>query len=62
MKKIIIAIIFVLIFLWSCYSVFLILDDRNDDTLVIVAKIYWWLIVLIILFMFSYGIVDKIIK
>ncbi len=60
--KIIVAIILVLVILWSGYSMFLILDDRNDDEIVIIAKIYWCLILIAILFMLSYGCVDKIIK
>jgi Na+-driven multidrug efflux pump len=60
--KIIIAIILVLVILWSFYSIYLILDDRVEDSLVITAKAYWWIIMITILFMFSYGIVDKIIK
>lgn len=60
--KIFVAIILVLVILWSGYSMFLIVGDRADDEIVIIARIYWWLILIAILFILSYGFADKIIK
>ena len=66
MLKIFLAILLTLGILWSFYSLFIIADDgsirsyRDYGKLVTLAKIYWWIIILVILFMFSYGIVNKI--
>lgn len=59
MLKIIITIILMSFVLWNIYSLWLILEDEKD-TLVKIAKIYWGLIWLLVLFIFCYGIVNRI--
>lgn len=61
MNKIIITILMMVVIIWTIYSMYIKLDDRNGE-IRLIADIYWHILLLILLFIICYGVVDRLVS